>query len=142
MHTFHQIWIHLVWSTKYRNPLLNKPIRKRVFQFMRHKANEHEYTIDLINGVEDHVHCLICLKPTEALSDVVKNIKGSSSRWVNEMQLTDEHFTWQVGYGAISVSPRNVQQVRNYILKQEENHQKKGFEEEMKEFKAAFYYDA
>lgn len=138
MHTFHQIWIHAIWSVKHRYPYLKRPLRYRLFQYIRKKANEKEYTIDMINGVSDHVHCLLCLKPSVLLSKMIKDIKGSSSRWINEQNLEEGYFAWQVGYAAISVSPYNVQKVRNYIKNQEIHHKEMSFEEEIKKMKLMF----
>ena len=87
--------------------------------------------IDFINGVEDHLHCLIKLPPLISLSKLVNDIKGESSHWVNKNNFLDIPFGWQDGYGAFSVSPQNIDFVRNYIKNQEEHHKDKNFDDEM-----------
>ncbi len=126
------VWVHVVWSTKYKARWMDKSWRVRLFQFMKEKAKENSYHLDFVNGVEDHVHLLIKLRSTEKLCDIVKNIKGSSSFWVNQQQLTEGLFSWQNGYSGLSVSPDRVKVVRNYIRNQEEHHKKQSFDDELK----------
>lgn len=123
MKSYSSLWIHCVWTTKDRQPLLDKNIRIQVFQFIKHNALENGYTVDVINGIEDHVHCLIRLMPSQRLSDLLKQIKGSSSRYINEGKYVETKFSWQVGYSAISVSPNNLEKIRKYIINQEKHHQ-------------------
>ena len=78
------VFIHAIWSTKYRLPTLPKPIRYLLFQKVKECAEEHGIDLRIINGVEDHVHCVFRLLPTQNLAWVMKTIKGSSSRWLNE----------------------------------------------------------
>jgi len=85
-------------------------------------AIEKGIVVDTINGVEDHVHCLIRMRPAQTLSSIVKQIKGSSSRWVNKNGLLNVPFKWQTGYGAFSVSPADLDKVRKYICNQEQHH--------------------
>jgi putative transposase len=90
--------------------------------------------VDCINGIEDHVHCLINLKPSQSISTIVKQLKGESSYWINLNNMVEGEFKWQTGFGAFSVSHYNVPKVRKYILNQENHHKKMSFEEEMKKF--------
>jgi putative transposase len=133
--TFHQIWIHLVWATKNRAPLLVEGKRKRIFEHIRTSALAKGYYLDMINGVEDHVHCLVALQPNCALSKMVNDLKGESSRWINDGELLDEPFGWQDGYGAFSVSHQNVPAVRAYIKKQAEHHRKVSYQDEINQIK-------
>ena len=114
--------MHLVWATKDRNPLIVKELKYRLYDQMKVIAEENGFQLDFINGVEDHVHCLVSLKPKHFVSDVVKNLKGASSFWVNDAKIIEGHFSWQQGYAAFSVSPSNIEKVRNYIKNQEEHH--------------------
>lgn len=82
-----------------------------------------------IGGIDDHVHMLIGLKPTHRLSDVMRELKSESSKWLKE-QLGSSVFAWQDGYGAFSVSAPNLENIRNYVQKQEEHHRKQTFQEE------------
>jgi putative transposase len=134
MQSFVNIWIHLVWTTKNREPLLQKDLKILVCKHIIENAKKKEHHIDYINGVEDHLHCLIKLKSSVPLSKVVNDIKGESSNWFNKNNFIENQFEWQDGYGAFSVSPQNVEMVRNYIKKQEEHHKKKTFEEELNFF--------
>lgn len=84
--------------------------------------------------MEDHVHCLIQMHPTQNLSQILKSIKGESSHWLNENKLLPEQFEWQDGYAAYSVSPSGVKQVMDYIYKQEEHHKTKTLESELEVF--------
>ncbi len=135
MQSFVNVWVHIVWTTKYRTPFLKNNIKLLVCQHIISKGIKKGHYIDFINGVEDHLHCLIKLKSTESLCKVVNDIKGESSRWINENKLTDETFDWQDGYGAFSVSPSQLSKVRNYIKNQEIHHQKYNLTEEMDFFK-------
>ncbi|MFK7949944.1 MAG: IS200/IS605 family transposase [Saprospiraceae bacterium] len=135
--SFGNIWIHAVWATKYRNPILNKNWRKQLFQHIKEEAKHQGILLDFINGVEDHIHILFKLRTTETVSNIIKQIKGEASKWINEQQFFDDEtlFRWQDGYGAISVSPDRITTVRNYIRKQEKHHQKKSYDDEIKLFK-------
>ena len=131
---FIKIWIHLVWATKKREPLLTKDIRQLVFKHIRENAVIKNIHVDFVNGHVDHVHCLISLHPEQTISKVVQLIKGESSYWINKNNLCKEHFEWQDEYFAVSVSESSVNKVREYIKNQEEHHSKKTFQEEYDEF--------
>ena len=79
---------------------------------MKQSAQQKEIVIDMINGIEDHVHCLLRLKTTQSVAQIVKQLKGSSSRWISSKNVIQIPFSWQVGYGAISVSPSEIMTVR------------------------------
>jgi REP element-mobilizing transposase RayT len=98
-------------------------------------AREKGYRIDMINGIEDYVQCLISLQPKYALSKVVNGIKGESSRWINENQILPDVFEWQDSYAAFSVSNQNDPVVRKYILNQELHHAGFSFQEELDNLK-------
>jgi putative transposase len=133
--TYHALWVHLVWGTKHRLPLIVPTLRYKLYDQLRVIAKEKGYYLDFINGVEDHVHLLMGLHPKFALANVVKDLKGISSTWVRDNHLSEEYFHWQDGYAAISVSPDRVPVVRGYIKKQEEHHRKETWEAEWDEFK-------
>ncbi|MBX9782875.1 MAG: IS200/IS605 family transposase [Chitinophagaceae bacterium] len=129
-----KIWIHLVWATKSRQPLLDKSIRQNVFQHMRTNAKEKGIHVDFINGYVDHVHLLISLNAEQTIAKTVQLIKGESSYWINKHHLCKEHFEWQDDYFAVSVSESGVDAVREYIKNQETHHAKKTFQQEYDEF--------
>ncbi|HEX4851270.1 MAG TPA: IS200/IS605 family transposase [Puia sp.] len=129
-----KIWIHLVWATKKREPVLNKDLRIQLFRHIRENAREKNIYMDFINGYVDHVHILISLAPDQTVAKVVQLIKGESSYWINKNNLTAQKFEWQDDYFAVSVSESGTDKVREYIKNQEEHHRKKTFEEEYNEF--------
>lgn len=131
---FIQVYIHFVWSTKRRMQVLDKSFRKELFQHIKQNVKTKKIYVDSINGIEDHVHCMVSLTSTQTMADVVKALKGESSKWINENKLVDGLFKWQDGYGAYSVSPQNISKVRNYIFKQEEHHKKTSYNDEIKLF--------
>ncbi|OWY21546.1 transposase [Sphingobacteriales bacterium UPWRP_1] len=128
---FSALWVHLVWSTKNRLPLITGSIQLTLYNQLRKIALEKSYHLNFVNGMEDHIHLLVGYEPKFAISNMVKDFKGISSRWVNEQQLTADYFDWQDGFCAISVSPSNVPKVRNYIRNQQQHHAKQTFEEEL-----------
>ena len=131
-HVYYKIWIHLIWSTKNRYPFLDNEIRYKIFNHILENAKEKGFFIDMINGYSDHCHVLISLNPKYAISEVVNNIKGEASHWINSEKLTATHFAWQEGYSAFSVSESQVEKVRNYIKRQEEHHKKQSLVVELK----------
>lgn len=133
-HNYIALYVHLIWTTKYREPILQKDLRYRLFDHIRTEAALKSIDIRIINGVDDHVHCLIALAMTQAISTIVQFIKGESSRWLDEAKLIDGIFTWQEGYGAISVSPAQVPVVTRYIFNQEQHHGNRTLDEEMQKF--------
>src|SRR5690606_6486220 len=88
----------------------------------------------IINGMPDHIHCLFLLSPQKSIADVVKQIKGSSSHFINQNNLIAEKFSWQTGYAAFSVSESVAEKVFRYIKNQKAHHQKKAFQQEYSEF--------
>ena len=125
-----KIWIHVVWTTKNREPILIKSIRRKVFDHIRKNAKEKDIYIDFINGYVDHVHALISLKADQTIAKIMGLIKGESFYWINKQNLIAEKFGWQDEYFAISVSESQVDRVRNYIKNQETHHGKVTFKEE------------
>ena len=133
-----KIWIHLVWATKRREPILTKPVRYKLFTHIRKNAKEKNIHIDFINGHVEHVHALISLNADQCISKVVQLIKGESSHWINKNNLTPDTFEWQDDYFAVSVSESDVNRVRQYIKNQERHHAKKSFQQEYEEFMKRF----
>jgi putative transposase len=129
------MYVHLVFSTKHREPFLNSPeLRKKVFKHIKQNAAEKDIWLDCVNGWEDHAHCLISLGREQTLSKVAQLIKGESSFWINKNNLTVNKFVWQGDYWAAGVSISHVEAVRKYIHRQEEHHSRKSFAKEVNEF--------
>lgn len=127
------LWIHLVWLTKLRRPYLKSSFKWKLFQHVRNYAEEKNIQIDFINGTEDHIHCLIKLKPTQSLSKVVQYLKGESSKLINDHNHTEDYFEWQHGYYGSSVSESEIIKVRNYIKNQENHHKEVSTVSEIKD---------
>jgi len=133
-HSYYKIWIHAIWATKFRKPLIHKNIEPKLHQFISDQLREIGCPVRIINGMPDHIHCLFLLSPQKSIADVVKQIKGSSSHYVNQNDLIVEKFAWQTGYAAFSVSKSVVERVFQYIKTQKEHHQKKTFQQEYDDF--------
>ncbi len=128
-----KLWIHAVWTTKNRKPYLTGEIRNDVFRHIKNQAYKKGIHVDFINGYIDHVHCLISLKTDQCIADVLEQIKGESSFWVNKTNLTEKKFGWQRKYYAISISRSHVERVRDYIRNQEAHHSRQSLDDEIDE---------
>ena len=133
-HSFNKIWIHAIWATKDRMPLIQLNVENQIYQFISDQLREQNCPVRIINRMPDHIHCLFLLSPQKTISDVVKQIKGSSSHFINQQELIPEKFSWQTGYAAYSVSESVVNKVFEYIQNQKIHHQKKTFQQEYDEF--------
>ena len=129
-----KIWIHLIWSIKNREPILQQEIRHRLFTHIHKNARAKGIYLDFINGYVEHIHLLISLRADQSVAKVVQLIKGESSHWANQERLTPAKMEWQEEYIALSVSESLVDKVREYIKNQAEHHRKKSFAEEYGEF--------
>ena len=127
------VWIHYVWSTKNRVPLLNKNIRWDVFKHIKENSIKKDIFLDCVNGYDDHIHCLVSLSSDQTISKVAQLIKGESSFWINKEKIIRSHFEWQDEYFAASVSYSQLDRVRAYIYNQENHHKKVTFPQEYDE---------
>ncbi|SRR6056297_212842 len=130
MSTFANLLFHVIYSTKYRKPVIEPRWRDGLYGYIGGIVREQKGTLLKIGGVEDHVHLLVKLNPTIAISDVLRLIKTNSSKWVNELPDVRRKFQWQSGYGAFSVSESQASVVSNYIANQAEHHRTRSFEDE------------
>ncbi|HEV2482118.1 MAG TPA: transposase [Puia sp.] len=128
------LYVHVIWSVRGREALLSKAVRRVLFVQMPRESAEKGIRIVAIDGVDDHVHCLLQLMPSQNLSQVVKSIRTSSMAWLNETRLLSTEFAWEEDYYAYSVSPSGVKQVIDFIGKQEEYHKTKGLDSELEIF--------
>ncbi|PKP40739.1 MAG: transposase [Bacteroidetes bacterium HGW-Bacteroidetes-12] len=133
-HSFNKIWIHAIWSTKERMPFIQSTIEKKIYQLISEQLRELDCPVRIINGMPDHIHCLFLLNPQKSIAEIVKQIKGSSSYYINQNNLIPEKFSWQTGYAAYSVSESVVERVFQYIKTQKKHHQKKTFQQEYDDF--------
>ena len=124
----------MVFSTKNREPWLNKEIRSEVHEHIKVNCKEKEIFLQAINGHSEHLHCLVSLGKDQTIARVSQLIKGESSFWINSVKLIPEKFIWQDDYYAVSVSESKVAEVVSYINNQEVHHVKKSFADEVEEF--------
>jgi REP element-mobilizing transposase RayT len=129
-----KIYLHIVWSTKDRKPLITKELKPLLLNHIIENSKTKNIFIDSINCVDDHVHLLISLGIEQTLSKIMLLIKGESSYWVNKQKIIPNKFEWQDEYFAASVSYTSIANVRRYIAKQEEHHKKITFADEYKMF--------
>lgn len=133
-HSFYKIWLHVVFSTKDREPLIPKDKEQTIYHFISDQLRELNCPVRIINGMQDHIHLLFLQNPQKSVSEIIKQIKGSSSHWINQQKIIQLQFAWQTGYGVFSVSESQLEKVYLYIKNQKEHHQKKTFIEEYEEF--------
>ena len=147
-HTHSVLFYHIVFSTKHREQWLDPASRELLFPYMAGIVSNFGGTPILINGVSDHVHMLLRLRTTPDVAEVVKSIKGSSSKWFHD-QTRRQAFAWQEGYGAFTVSFSQKNRVCQYIADQEQRHRRVPFAEEYEallkkhhvEYDARFFLD-
>lgn len=133
-HSFTKLWIHAIWSTKNRQELIDYSIEKKLYDCIREQLIELGCSVRIINGMPDHVHVLFLQNPQKTISDLIKQIKGSSSHFINSGDFILEKFAWQTGFAAFSVSESQLDVVYNYIKNQKQDHLKKKSQDEFDEF--------
>lgn len=126
------ILIHLVFSTKNRQPLIKPDIERELYRYMATVFKNAGCSSLAIDGTEDHLHILFVLSRTKTVAEVVEEIKTSTSRWIKEKGSIYRHFQWQTGYGAFSIGQSQVPSVKNYLKRQKEHHRKRSFQDEMR----------
>lgn len=127
-----QLYVHLVFSTKGRIPLIRAEIRPRLHAYLAGACSAIQSPAIIVGGVSDHVHILFRLSKNVALSEAVKQIKVESSKRMKD-ELHVQGFSWQAGYGAFSIGASQVETVSDYIRDQEEHHRVRSFQEEFRE---------
>jgi putative transposase len=132
--TYTQIYIHVVFAVKGRANLISASHKEELYRYITGIVTNKEQKLIAINGMPGHVHILLGLKPTIALSDLVRDIKAYSSRFINENHWVAGRFEWQHGFGAFSYNHSQLDTVIQYIRNQEEHHKTRTFREEYIEF--------
>ncbi len=133
-HSFIKLWVHAIWTTKDRIALIPAINDGKIYEFIHQELNKMHCEVNIINGMPNHIHCLFQLDHQKCISDVIKQIKGSSSHFINTNNLTTSKFSWQVGYSSFSVSQSMIEKVGTYIRNQKQHHQKISFEDEYNSF--------
>ena len=139
--TYHQLYIQAVFAVKYRNAVIHKEWRPKLLGVIGNLINEAACKTIIVNGVDDHVHCFLGLKPVVSISELMKAVKAKSSKYINDHSLTPVRFEWQEGYGVFSYSQSQVDTVFKYIQNQEAHHLKQSFRDEYLEFLKEFKID-
>jgi putative transposase len=127
-------YIHYVFSTKNRELTIDNELKTRLHAYLGGIAKEVKMNPIAIGGTANHVHVLVFMPSVMSLSKGIQLLKANSSRWVHEEFPRKSYFSWQVGYSGFSVSPKQIQNVSNYINNQEEHHRIRTFEEEYLSF--------
>ncbi len=127
-----QLYTHLIFGTKGRLPLISPDIEKQLHSYIAGTLKNIGSPALKINSVPDHIHILFKLSKNYSLAKVVEEVKKQSSKWMKEEGV--KGFTWQIGYGAFSVSSSKIETVKKYIINQKEHHNKKSFKKEIEEF--------
>lgn len=128
--TFTQIYVHIVFSVKGRQNLIQKSWKDELHKYICGVVNGKEQKVYAIGGMTDHSHLLVSIKPTISISDLVRDIKANSSKWINEKQYVVGKFQWQEGFGAFSYGQSQLDIVITYINNQEQHHEQKTFKDE------------
>jgi putative transposase len=134
MHSFSSCLMHCVFATKERRPLIVPALQSRLWPYLGGIARENGMKALEVGGVSDHVHILLSLPTTLAISKAAQLLKGNSSKWIHETFPEHRHFAWQEGYGAFSIGVSGVEDTVAYIRRQEEHHRKHSFLEEVEVF--------
>ena len=132
LHSYSRIWLHIIWATLERRPLLKKTQAAKVSGFLSHYAVQKGIYMKINYVNPDHVHILIDLPTNLCVEEVMHLFKGSSSHWINENKIVAGGFAWGRGYGVFSVSQSVISRAARYIATQEEHHKKRDFAEELK----------
>ena len=140
--TYHQIYLQTVFAVKYRKAVIDKSLRSQLQGVIGNLISEANCKTIIVNGVEDHVHCFVGLRPVVSVSELMKTVKAKSSKYINDHSLTSDRFEWQEGYGVFSYRQNDVDTIYQYIQNQEEHHKRQSFKEEylelLKEFKVEY----
>ncbi len=125
--TYTQIHIHFVFVVKYRAGLIQPNWKDNLYKYITGIVQANNHKMIIINGVADHIHLLVGIRPAQSISDLMQDVKGGSSKWISDNQLVPGRFEWQEGYGAFSYRKSQLPTVMGYIQNQEVHHQKKTF---------------
>jgi putative transposase len=139
--TYTQIHIHGVFVVKFRDCIIDRTWEDELYKYITGIIRQNNHKLIAIKGTSNHVHILFGFRPTQSLSDLMQDIKGSSSKWINEKRFVRGKFAWQEGYGAFSYSKTDLSTVIHYIDQQNEHHKKITFTEEYKKLLKEFEVD-
>ncbi|MBS1977767.1 MAG: IS200/IS605 family transposase [Bacteroidetes bacterium] len=136
--TFSQIYIHVIFAVRRRENLIGESWKDELHKYIAGIIEGKKQKSIIVNGMADHIHVLIGLRPSTNISDLVRDIKNNSSNFINDRKFLRWHFSWQEGYGAFSYSHSQLNNVYQYILNQERHHRTRTFREEYLEILEKF----
>jgi putative transposase len=136
--TYTQIHIQAVFTVQNRDCIVGNEWKDELYKYITGIIQNHNHKLLAINGMPDHLHIFFGMGPTQSIADLMQQVKGDSSKWINEKKFIHSKFSWQEGYGAFSYGKSQVDQVIQYIQSQEGHHKKKPFLEEYLEFLKTF----
>lgn len=136
--TYTQLYIQVVFAVQDRTSLIKKDWKDELYKYIAGIIQNNKHKLITINGTANHVHIFIGYKPHQLIPELLQDIKGSSSKWINEKGFVRGKFKWQSGYGAFSYSHSQIKNVANYIENQETHHKKITFKEEYEQFLKKF----
>ncbi|WP_264525762.1 IS200/IS605 family transposase [Flavobacterium sp. N502536] len=139
--TYSQLYIHIVFTVKGRQNLISKNWKAEIYKYITGIVSNKGQKLITINGMPDHIHILIGLKPDKSISDLVRDIKANSSKFINDKKWINGKFEWQNGFGAFSYSHSHLTNIIKYIENQEEHHKTRTFKEEYIGFLKLFDVD-
>jgi putative transposase len=128
--TFTQIYIHFVFAVQNRASLIQPEWKDELYKYITGIVQRNGHKLIVINGTSNHAHIFTGYKPHQLVPELMQDVKGSSSKWINEKKFVKGKFSWQEGYGAFSYSHSQIDQVVRYINNQEKHHKKLTFKEE------------
>jgi REP element-mobilizing transposase RayT len=139
--TYSQIHIQAVFAVQNRECIIRNSWKEELYKYISGIVQSNNHKILSINGMPDHIHILFGLRPSQSIADLMQDVKGSSSKWINNKKLVHSKFSWQEGYGAFSYSKADVPAIIQYIINQTDHHKRKTFSEEYYEMLQEFEVD-
>lgn len=136
-----QVYIHIVFSTKHRQPTINEEIERRLFKYIGGICKSLECNPIIVGGHEDHIHILCSLSKKVTLMKLIEEIKKRSSKWIKTISSEYNNFYWQTGYGVFSINHTDLNAATKYIKNQKERHKKVNFQEELIAFLKKYEVD-
>ncbi|NQX81143.1 MAG: IS200/IS605 family transposase [Flavobacteriaceae bacterium] len=139
--TYTQLYFHIVFAVKGRQNKISTNWKDELYKYISGIVSNQNQKLMIINGMPNHIHLLIGTKPNCNLSDLIRDVKTNSSKWIDQRKFMNGKFEWQTGFGAFTVSQSGISNVVEYIKNQEKHHAKKTFKEEYIEFLNAYHID-
>lgn len=139
--TYTKLYIQFVFAVQNRRSLIRPEWEEELYKYITGIIQNKSHKMIAINGMPDHLHMFIGFQPVDHMSELIKVVKGESTKWIKEQGYADGSFKWQAGYGAFSYSRSHIDRVYHYIQNQKEHHRKKSFREEYTELLKKFDVD-